>query len=62
MKYIIAKFSIQKCFHISGPQGTLVVLLVEKKNKERGLVAHNIKRGGKTLELGEEFSAYDKVG
>jgi hypothetical protein len=25
------------------------------------LVAHNIKRGGKTLELGEEFSSYDKV-
>ena len=38
-----------------------MVLLVEKKNKERGLVAHNIKRGGKALELGEEFSSYDKV-
>jgi hypothetical protein len=40
----------------------VVVLLVEKKTKERALAAHNIKRGGKVLELGEEFSSYDKVG
>jgi len=45
----------------TGPQGTVAVFLVEKKNKERAIIAHNIKRGGKVLELGEEFSAYDKV-
>lgn len=46
---------------LAGPQGTVAVFLIEKKNKERSIVAHNIKRGGKTLELGEEFSSYDKV-
>jgi len=39
----------------------VVVFLIERKNKERCITAHNIKRGGKILELGEEFSSYDKV-
>ncbi len=40
--------------------GTSIVFLVEKKNKERYLAAHNIKHG-KILALDEEFSSYDKV-
>lgn len=38
-----------------------MVFLIERKNKERYLATHNILRGGKNLELGDEFSCYDKV-
>ena len=43
-----------------GQGGSSIIFLVEKKNKERYLAAHNV-RHGKTLVLNEEFSAYDKV-
>ena len=43
-----------------GQGGSSIIFLVEKKNKERYLAAHNV-RHGKTLALNEEFSAYDKV-
>ncbi|TRY63925.1 hypothetical protein TCAL_14293 [Tigriopus californicus] len=40
--------------------GTSIVFLVEKKNKERLITAHNIKHG-KILTLEDEFTSYDKV-
>lgn len=43
-----------------GQGGSTVIFLVEKKNKERFLTAHNIKHG-KVLALDDEFSSYDKV-
>ena len=43
-----------------GQGGSSIIFLVEKKNKERYLAAHNV-RHGKSLALNEEFSAYDKV-
>ena len=43
-----------------GQGGASLIFLVEKKNKERFLSAHNIKHG-KTLTLDEEFTSYDKV-
>jgi hypothetical protein len=43
-----------------GQGGASVIFLVEKKNKERYITAHNIKHG-KILALDEELSSYDKV-
>lgn len=44
-----------------GSGGVSIIFLTEKvKNKERCLTAHHI-RHGKTLELKDEFSSYDKV-
>ncbi len=61
MNYFQNVFKIYSKKIIKGPSCPVVVFLIERKNKERYLATHNILRGPKALELGDEFSFYDKV-